>query len=302
MDEHALLELARQQYGLATTAQIEALGGSRKLTSRRVTRGLWSQARRGVIVVGGVPPSWDQQLMAACLAGGPHTVASHRTAARLWGMVRRSGRIEVLVGHGRRVRLNGIQAHQSILLPHLDLTTVRGIPATTVARTIADLSAAQDIEVIAQWIDAAMRENGLDLLELRSCVARLTGPGRGQFELLRAVLAQRLPGYDPGDSDLEIRALRALTDAGLPAPTQQHAVELPAGRRAYIDLAYVDDLIAIELDGWDFHGRRSAFDRDRARANELTLLGWRVYRFTSSMSDAVLVSTIARALDRPKAA
>lgn len=110
------------------------------------------------------------------------------------------------------------------------------------------------------------------------------------------VLAQRLPGYDPGDSELEARALRALHEAGLPAPVQQHQVRRPNGRLARIDLAYPAQMVAIELDGWDHHGRRSAFEPDRIRRNELTLLGWDVYQFTASMEDRILTSTVAAAL------
>ena len=49
---------------------------------------------------------------------------------------------------------------------------------------------------------------------------------------VHAVLGARIPGYDPGDSDLETRALRALIAAGLPPPKQQHRMVLRA-RRAH---------------------------------------------------------------------
>lgn len=117
---------------------------------------------------------------------------------------------------------------------------------------------------------------------------------------LREALALRLPGYDPGDSELEIRALRALHRAGLPTPIQQHVVRRPDGRLARIDLAYPSERIAIELDGWDHHGRRSRFDPDRIRRNELTLLGWDVYNFTATMDDNTLTSTVAAALHRTR--
>ena len=241
--------------------------------------------------------------MAACLAAGPDAVASHRTAARLWELVPRSGQIEILLAEGRRVRLAGIQVHRSVLLSHLDCTSIGGIAVSSLARTIADVSSVQgDQKVVGGWVDAAMRRNGLDLLEVRSCIARLDGPGRSDLTCLRQVLARRMAGYDPGDSELEVRALRALDHAHLPAPVQQHPVELPGGRRAFIDLAYPSDLVAIELDGWDVHGRRSAFDHDRARRNDLTLLGWRVYQFTSSMSDVTLTGTIGRALGLARSA
>jgi very-short-patch-repair endonuclease len=79
-------------------------------------------------------------------------------------------------------------------------------------------------------------------------------------------------------------------------PVQQFRVLRQNGKPAFVDLAYPDARVAIEVDGWDAHGRRNAFDADRARANDLTLLGWRVLRFTSRMSDASILRTIRDAL------
>lgn len=296
MNERDLIELASRQHGLLTRQQVLVAGWTDSVISRRLRTGRWKRLRTGVYIVGGVPASWEQRVLGACLAGGPDVVASHRTAARLWGLVSADGRTEVTVAGDRRVRLPQTKVHQSVLLPALDRTRRRGVPATNLARTLADTSSHQDPVTVGLWLDHAMRSEQLSLLELRSCVARLSGPGRRDLRPIRAALALRLPGYDPGDSELEVRALRALHDAGLPAPVQQHQVRRPDGRLARIDLAYPAEMVAIELDGWDHHGRRSAFDPDRIRRNELTLLGWNVYQFTSTMADDVLTTTIAAAL------
>ena len=85
--------------------------------------------------------------------------------------------------------------------------------------------------------------------------------------------------------------LRVLVAAGLPAPAQQHRVRL-GGRSFRIDLAYVDSKLAIELDGWDVHRTRTAFDDDRARANLLVAHGWTLLRFTSRSPDAEIVAFV----------
>lgn len=296
MNERDLIELASRQHGIVTHQQVLTAGWTDAVISRRLRTGRWKRLRSGVYIVGGVPPSWEQLVLGACLAGGPDVVASHRTAARLWGLVSADGRTEVTVAGVRRVRLPQTKVHQSVLLPALDRTRRRGVPVTNLARTLADTSSHQDPLTVGLWLDQAMRNEHLSLLELRSCVARLSGPGRRDLRPIRAALALRLPGYDPGDSELEVRALRALHDSGLPAPVQQFQVRRLDGRLARIDLAYPAEMVAIELDGWDHHGRRSAFDPDRIRRNELTLLGWNVYQFTSTMSDDVLTATIAAAL------
>jgi very-short-patch-repair endonuclease len=50
--------------------------------------------------------------------------------------------------------------------------------------------------------------------------------------------------------------------------------------RARVDIAFVEQRIAIEVDGYAYHSREGAFQRDRSRQNLLTLLGWTVLRFT----------------------
>ena len=300
MDEFDIVRLARRQHGLATRRQVLAAGLTDDQIDLRVRRGRWERLRRGVYVIGAAERTWEQRVMAACLAGGAGVVASHRTAARLWGLVERSGKVEVLAGQ-RQVRLDGVVGHRSLLLPAVDITMRDDIPVTSVARTIADISVGHSEQTVGTWVDESLRARHLQLLELSSCVARLAGPGRADMATLRDVLDRRLPGYDPGDSELESRALLALADAGLPAPVQQHRVRLQDGRRVRIDLAYPELRLAIELDGWEHHGRRVAFDRDRERANLLVLLGWRVFRFTSTTSDATLVDTVRQAIESASA-
>ncbi len=113
---------------------------------------------------------------------------------------------------------------------------------------------------------------------------------------VHALLRKRLPGYEPGESDLEMRVLRAIVGSNLPEPCQQHTVTL-AGRRCRIDLAYPELKLAIEVDGWEHHRTRSAFDADRARENDLVAAGWRVLRFTSRSDAPEIARLVARLLD-----
>ena len=102
------------------------------------------------------------------------------------------------------------------------------------------------------------------------------------------------------DTELETRMLSGLASAGLPEPVLQHRVLRPDGGDAFIDAAYPEERIALEADGWAAHGGRSAFDPDRARANDLTLLGWELYRFTSTMDEHVFGSVVAEAYHRAR--
>src|SRR6266542_3147807 len=141
-----------------------------------------------------------------------------------------------------------------------------------------------------------MREGTLLISDLRRSVSGLApAPGR-RPRRIQAVLAKRLDGYDPGESELEMRVLRAIVSHGNPEPIQQHWVTLGA-RRCRIDLAYPELKIAIEVDGWEHHRTRSAFDADRARENDLVAAGWRVLRFTSRSDAPEIARLVARLLD-----
>jgi very-short-patch-repair endonuclease len=47
-----------------------------------------------------------------------------------------------------------------------------------------------------------------------------------------------------------------------------------------IDVAFPDEKVAIETDGWAFHSDQEDFQNDRERQNKLIMLGWKVLRFT----------------------
>jgi len=62
---------------------------------------------------------------------------------------------------------------------------------------------------------------------------------------------------------------------------REHPAGVP-GRRFRLDIAIVARRIAVEVDGWAWHGmHKGDFTRDRERQNLLTLHGWRVLRFTA---------------------
>jgi hypothetical protein len=114
---------------------------------------------------------------------------------------------------------------------------------------------------------------------------------------MREILGARVVGFHPGESAPELRLSRVLVAAGLPAPVHQHPYRL-GNRTVRADLAYPQAGIVIEYDGWDYHSTRTAFDADRARANELEVLGLTVLRFTSKSTDDQVVATVRAALER----
>lgn len=108
------------------------------------------------------------------------------------------------------------------------------------------------------------------------------------------------PGHDPGDSALEARALLAIARAGLPIPVQQHAVRRPDGRAAYVDLAYPDQMVAIELDGYEHHRTRTVFDHDRAVRTTSPCSAGASTGSPGPCPNEDIVATVARAIGWPE--
>jgi hypothetical protein len=293
--DHRLASLASRQRGLITKAQARELGATKSQLKWRTRSGALAVVRPGVYAFPGVPSSWEQLVQAAVLSAGTGVVASHETALRLFGGAARALDVIDLSSHRpRRIDVKGVRSHRSLVLFDADVSTRRGIATTSPARTVVDLSGSRSTSELGRTVDDFLRRRLVRLPQVAQAAHRLrVAPGRS-LATVHSVLQERWEGYDPGDSDLESRVLRVLHAAGLPLPRQQVRVMI-GGRRCYIDLAYVDLMLAIEIDSWAYHRFRSAFNGDRAKSNELTVLGWHVYRVYDAMSDAEIIDLVVRA-------
>ena len=299
MDPHArLASIAAAQHGLVTADQAAQAGlGADQI--RWLTRsGRWIAVRPRVYALCGAPPTAAQALAAAVLAAGPRAWASHASAGVLWEMRGvEAETIEVVAPLDRKVGLAGVRAHRSGALFTRDLTVLRRIPVTSPERTLVDLSGRLSDGALARILDDGLRRRVIRLEGLRSCVGRLAGsPGR-RSSAIQALLAERLPGYDPGDSDLETRTLRLIVANGFPPPVQQYRLRI-GGRTIFLDLAHPPVRLAMELDGYEHHRTRTAFDDDRARGNLIVAAGWTLVRFTSRTSERDIIRSVRAAWDR----
>lgn len=299
MDAHArLVSIAAAQHGLVTADQAAKAGLSREQIKWLTRGGRWSAIRPRVYALCGAPPTAVQALAAAVYAAGPRAWASHASAGLLWEMRGVEGEtIEVIAPLDRKVGLAGVRAHRSGALFTRDLTVFRRIPVTSPERTLVDLSGRLSDGALARSLDEGLRRRIIRLERLRSCVGRLAGgPGR-RTSAIQALLAERLPGYDPGDSDLETRTLRLVVANGFPPPVQQYRLRI-SGRTILLDLAHPEVMLAMELDGFEHHRSRTAFDDDRARGNLIVAAGWTLVRFTSRTPDADIIGSVQAVWDR----
>jgi hypothetical protein len=286
-------QVAAQQLGLITFAQALEAGVTEGGVRRRTRTAVWRRVRHGVFAVAGAPRTWEQDLMAAVLAGGPGTVASHYSAAGLHGFPDGTREaIEVTVRPGTQPRLTGVRAHRPTLLPDHDVTRVAGIPVTSYARTLVDCTGRMSLGQIARALDSGLVGHKVTRWSVeRSLSALGQAPGRHPSKLW-TLLAERGVETDLGESRPEMRVFRVLDASDLRAPVQQHWVTFGSDRFR-LDLAYPDAKVAVEYDGWDTHRTRTAFDADRRRDRILQMNGWVVLRLTSQTSDAEIVRTVS---------
>ena len=232
--------------------------------------------------------------MAAVLAGGSGAALSHRSAAALWGL-RPSlrGLTEVTAPRRRRPR-HGIEMHRGNL-PGGEVTVLRGIPITTVARTLFDLAAVLGRRQVERAVHEAEARRLDDSLSLHELVAR--HPGRRGVAAIRAILAAGRIGSTVTRSELEARFARFLDAIGLPRPEVNTSIQV-GGRWVEADCVWRAQRLIVELDGHAFHATTAAYERDRARDRSLHVGGWRVVRITWRQlhDDADALATDLRSL------
>lgn len=292
----------RRQRALLTVRQVQDAGVSPEQLKLLVKRGQYRRMRRGVVVLDGAPLSWEQTVHAAVMSAGPGVLVAGMTAARLLGCkVPDTDVIEIVAPRPRRVRLDGVRGHRSLHLFDDDRSVRHGIPCTSPARTLVDLSSRLDDRALSALADDLQRRGLLRLADLHRCGGRLrSAPGRSMARIHR-LLEARWPGYDPGDSDLETRILRCLVSAGLPVPRQQHRMKVEA-RRRYFDLAWPELRLAVEVDSEHYHGQAGARREDRLKGNDAAKLGWTLVRVDDRMSDAEVLAEVVPVFERLTAA
>ena len=262
------------QWGLVTRLQlleagVSAGGIAHWLKTRRLFR-----VHRGVFAFTGAPLCPEGRWMAAVLACGEGAALSHYAVAAAWSMLRYEEWRPVdvtILGRSRQAQ-EGIRPHRTRHLPASSLTVVRGIPATTVSRTLIDLADVAPDNHLYRAVDEADRRG---LLNLRDLAEQARGAhGHHGLPRLRKLLDRHRPtGFSR--SHLERRFL-SLTDAvGLPRPLINKKIH-----NHEVDFQWPGHRLVVEVDGYEWHRTRRRFEDDRARDRTLTVAGWRVVRFT----------------------
>ena len=267
--DRELARIAHERHGVVTREELLDAG----ITDRRITRRLASgnliRVHRGVYRVGHKAPSIEATYLAAVLAAGEGALLNGRAAAHLFVLTKGAAPAPEVIARTQR-RIEGVTMHRSRGLDARDATTFRGIPVTSVPRTLIDIAADLSLDALARACHEAGVRYGTTPKAVEAVLARRpTSPGA---KMLRRVIH--------GDvhvtlSKLEAHFLELLRNAGLPLPVTNR----PAGGRR-VDCRWPEHRLTVELDGYRFHNSRHSWEQDRHREREARARGDDFRRYT----------------------
>jgi hypothetical protein len=264
----AIGRLASRQWGVLSLPQLRRLGISEPGVRRLVARGYLVRLYPAVYAVGHEPLRIEGRLLAAQFHAGEDSALSHTTAAWWWRLIDAvPTAIHVSTLH-RPTLAKDLKIHRP---RHVEAVRERGLAVTTVDRTLIDVASMRNPMTLRSALAQADHRNLLDPLSLTAQLRSGQPGGRA----LRQALATHLPELATTDSELEIRFLLLVEDAGLPIPQTNVYVQ---GLK--VDAFWREQRLVVELDGHATHANAPANEVDRARELTLRAAGYRVVRYT----------------------
>ena len=231
--------------------------------------------------------------------GGTRAAASHSTAAALLGL-KGFGPDDIHVSgpkNGRR--LPAWATFHRLPIPLRGVELVSSIPTSPPWRTLVDLGTVAPSTDVERALDDALRRRLVSLRQLRWAVQSNGRPRHRGTSVLRELLAVRGSGFVPPESELEALLYQIVDASDLPPARRQASI---ADRRC--DLLFEAEGLVIEVDGWETHGSREAFEDDRARDRAMLGRGLRVLRFTwhdlTRRPEAVITEIRASLCQKPR--
>lgn len=299
---HAL-DWARAHHHLLLTSVLVRQGMTPKQIRALVDDGVIERIVRGLYRMAGTrTPLQD---IAAAVIRHADAVGSHVSALFVHGLdVVPPERPYLTLPPGSTSRTTIGVLHRSPL-DRVDRTRRRGIPVTSLPRSIVDAAEVLSVEELAAVVNEAISRKMVRLPHILDALHRVeAAPGRLGSGRLRTVLATWTEAIEP-DSPTEAAAIRRIRTFGLPAPeTQYEIVDEDGAFVARVDMAWPASKVAREYDSVKHHGpERIVPDEERLQAVEA--LGWRIdplYRHHLLPNEVDWLHTLRRQLHRARPA
>ena len=266
--DESIGRVAGRQRGYVTRAQLLELGLGPEAIRSRIKQRRLILIHRGVYALGHAPEAPRDRAYAVVLACAPDGVLSHGSAASLWGIYDRWWTpFEVIVETARR--RPGIRVRRATLAKE-DVRRHLGIRVTSPARTVFDIAPRLTDKALTRAVNELRIKRLLKLEQLAELATRLPRH-RGASRVKPLVENSR----GPTRSELEDAFVAFTERFGLPRPEMNARV---AGYE--VDALFREQRVIVELDGYEFHGTRQAFEKDRERDATTLAAGYRTVRIT----------------------
>lgn len=288
-----LAALAHRQHGVVSVGQLRDLGYSRDQIKRAGSSGRLHLLDRSVYAVGHTNLSLHGQCLTAVFACGPGAVLSHYSAAWLWGLARWSPEPFHVTGPVARRPRMPVRIHRARQLEDADRELIEGIPVTAVPRLLLDLAACLKPKSLDRLVERTEERELFDLRQVEDLLSRTVGH-HGHRRLREAIALYQPTSFTR--SGLEKRFLELCLEAGLPQPHMNYVEE-----GFELDAYWPEFRFAVELDVFETHGTRAAFERDRKRQEDLLLAGIQTTRVTAprlQQEPDEVIRRIGRLLER----
>ena len=276
METGPLDAYALDHHGVITRRAAADRGVSRATWFRAVADGRFELIHPGVARLPGSARTREQAICAAVLATSPGSLASHRSAAYLWGVPRPDDDpVDVIVTKRTRTpELDGVIVHRPRDMKDLKPVLRQNIRTANVLRLLCDLGAV-DPAAVSPAVGHVVTTRLASPVALQAAIDRHSRRGRHGVPAFRAALEEWVIDGKPVDSVLEKAMSRLLCDHDLP-PAEFH-VRI-AGYE--VDFLVIGTPIVLECDGWEFHAKtRAQQEADAERDAELAAIGYITIRF-----------------------
>jgi hypothetical protein len=266
--DESIGRVAGRQRGFITRAQLAELGLGPEAIRSRVRMSRLVLIHRGIYALGHAPQAFTDRAYSAVLACGPDALLSHSSAASLWGIYDRWYEPFELIAAWDH-RRPGIRIHRAALTRE-DVRRHLGIRVTSPARTIFDIAPRLTDKALTRAVNELRIARRLKLEHLAELTTRLPRH-RGASHVRPLIEVPR----GPTRSELEDAFVAFIERFGLPRP------ELNARVAGYeVDALFAAQRVIVELDGYEFHGTRQAFENDRERDAATLAAGFITVRIT----------------------
>lgn len=282
------------QHAAIRRDQVLAAGWTDSHIKTRLHRREWTREHQAVYIAGDPALLPYARHSAALLSLGRRAALSDRTGVELWRLTRQnpSGVIHVtLAARSSRPR-HGVKIHLVSALDARDIRTKDNLRVTSPARSIIDFATEAPSNELLHVIGEAVAQDLASEHELRNALTRVPANHPGAA-IVKAILLDE-PDLIRTRSPAERHVLPLVIAADLPHPLVNAWIE-----GELVDLSWPEHKLIVEVDGYQFHKSRQAFENDRRRDAKLIAAGYRVIRVTwrqLTEQSHLVIARIAQAL------